>query len=480
MDSDSSDELLTGQGSACQPAPGTDRKGEKQAPAQHEKPALQHASSHRQTAADMSTPNKRAAANPSRGPFRGGKKQRPLPFESPVPAGAALCSEAGMQEDATDAQAAAWRIERPPAPGASNATAEASEGKPAGPPGEAAEPLASRPLMQDAAAQSAVPNAAGPSHANTARAGARPSKDSIRARNGQRLGSMPAAEPKPAVHKHAAPVIPLSLGSLQRPEQAQGSEPSSRQFFFRRKATAARPVSSAPGAVQGAASDEASAEDASQNQQDEGMAAEEQRSAGEADAHADIRLGAQALMADGPSKVDIEKPPGPAEDTQGEPSVPARDQPDGHADAHYDPPPPPVRSLDDDIAEQMQPGHQAPAAPAQTDPESSVRPFRQAIPGQRTEPTLPLHAQPRQSSDQPPQQAEAPGANEAGRSRAVAPGAFAGARRPAGTVADPVVISDSDSEEDTQEVRAFALWSYISICKKPAFALAVQDTTSCS
>ena len=101
------------------------------------------------------------------------------------------------------------------------------------------------------------------------------------------------------------------------------------------------------------------------------------------------------------------------------------------AQAPFGSPQPPVCSLADDIAEQMQPQRQAASASGQPATGTNAAPSQQAAPGQ------------------PGSKAEAgtPAGSQAGPS-----GAVPGARRAAGTTADPVIISDSDSEDEAPQV----------------------------
>ena len=134
-----------------------------------------------------------------------------------------------------------------------------------------------------------------------------------------------------------------------------------------------------------------------------------QHSMGENHSHADISLGGPfpgTRQLGIPSTAAPEQARQPAAEKVAADDKGLDDEP--LHDAPHQSPPPPVRTLDDDIAEQAQASRPAGTPPAKP-------------------------------------------ASKASAAATYAPTASQGSRRAAGTVADPVVISDSDSEFDMPE-----------------------------
>ena len=257
-------------------------------------------------------------------------------------------------------------------------------------------------------------------------------------------------------------MISMKLGNLQRPVQPHGNAPSSREYIFtgRGAQPSAGPMNT--DSSQRAASNAASAVKANAGE-DPDWSTDDQHSADLADAHADIQLGSSGHGTDAAA---FDQPLGHgSKDRRGQPSrlqkagaadgadqggaegEPANPEEHKPAEAVFRSPPPPVRTLEDDLAEQVRPGRSAAttaqhvaaeasaAAPEQGMPESSLQPEQ---PGQQVK------------AEQSGQQARAPSGNEAGPSEAG--GAMPEGHRAAGTIADPVVISESDSSDDEAEV----------------------------
>ena len=305
--------------------------------------------------------------------------------------------------------------------------------------------------------------------------------------------SADAMESMPAHGKAAPAVRAMKLGSLHRPDQSDGSEPSSRQYVFR--SSRRRPAAGSSEADREAhglhrAGKTMTADADVSWSEDTGWSTDDQQSSDKADAHADILLGSSR---DGKDSAPSAQPPargqaskgqpsrlqkaGAADDTEdgaeGEQSAPAGDHIEGAggcategeaegkqpalaeaqfkeaAKAPFSSPLPPVRTLDDEIAEQMQPGRHAATAPQQVKPEPPVEPSHKGVAPHSPQPDQPGQTMKPGQHGEPEQ---APSGTEAGPSGAGVNEAVPDSHRAAGTAEDPVVIPDSDSEDDETEV----------------------------
>ena len=260
-----------------------------------------------------------------------------------------------------------------------------------------------------------------------------------------------------------AAVISMKLGSLQWPDQPHGSAPSSREYIFSGRLAKPSAGTSNPSSFQQAASNGPPDKGANVGE-DTDWSTDGQQSAEQADAHADIQLGSSGHGSDAaasaqphdhgskdskaePSRLQKAGIADPADGNmaEGEPTASCQ-----HAEAAFSSPPPPVRTLEDDLAEQVVPGNSAAAAVQPVKAEASAATPQQGSPEHSLPPEQP---QEEMRAEQSGQQAQAPPGSEAGPSgagRATPEG-----QRAAGTVADPVVISDSDSSDDELEVMPF-------------------------
>ena len=301
--------------------------------------------------------------------------------------------------------------------------------------------------------------------------------DSSSARCAQQADISTTAEVKQTTSAQGpglAAVISMKLGSLQRPDQAHGSAPSSREYIFSRRVARPSAGTNTAGSFQEAASNGASARGANVGE-DTDWSTDGQQSADQADAHADIRLGSSGHATD--AAASAQPHIHSSKDSRAQPSrlqkAGTADHADGniaegeptasrqHGEAAFSSPPPPVRTLEDDLAEQVLPGasaaaaaqpvkaEESPATPHQWNPEHSLQPEQ---PQQEVNP------------EQSGQQAQAPPGSEAGTSEAGANGDMPESHRAAGTVADPVVISDSDSSDDELEVMPSQHTFHVSRC----------------
>ncbi len=309
----------------------------------------------------------------------------------------------------------------------------------------------------------------------------------------QSEASADAMQSVPAHGKAAPAVRAMKHGSLHRPDHSDGSEPSSRQYVFR--SSRGRPAAGSSEADREAhglhrAGKTMTADADVSWSEDTGWSTDDQQSSDKADAHADILLGSSRVGTDSapsaqpPARGQASKgqpsrlqKAGAADATEGsaegEQSAPAGDHIEGAggcatedeavgkqsglaeaqckeaAEAPFSSTPPPVRTLDDEIAEQMRPGRHAPTAPQQVKPEPPVAPSHKGMAPHNLQPDQPGQILKPGQRGEPEQ---APSGTEAGPSGAGVNGAVPDSRRAAGTAEDPVVIPDSDSEDDEPEV----------------------------
>ncbi len=262
-----------------------------------------------------------------------------------------------------------------------------------------------------------------------------------------------------------AAVISMKLGSLQRPDQPHGSVPSSREYIFSGRVAKPSAGANTAGSSQQAASNVAPARGANFGE-DTDWSTDGQQSADQADAHADIQLGSSGQGTDAAGSAQL--PHHSSKDSKAQPSrlqkagaadqhieegsakdLPAAPAEHQHAEAAFSSPPPPVRTLEDDLAEQVLPDGSAAAAAQPVKAEAPAATPQQGEPEYSLQPEQPQQElKPEQSG----QQAQAPPGSEAGQSGAGADGVVPESYRAAGTVADPVVISDSDSESSDDEL----------------------------
>ena len=328
------------------------------------------------------------------------------------------------------------------------------------------------------------------------------SDDSMAAKSGHQVKDEPAAGASHiAPGKAAWCGRAVSKGMLQRPRAAGGTELSSREFIFTWKAGAG---ASEPRGAQEAPSATAASR---KNDTTDWSSSDAQQSADVVDARADISLGSGPSVAARAASAQVKPraysvitshlqsfisavfhtllhrrllprvykhiivcqlpyshPSVQAQcataDSKDKPSKPADCQHSGNAvkqEHAQEPPPsteaaaqapfgspqPPVRSLADDIAEQMQPQRQAASAAGQPATGTTAASSQQAAPGQ------------------PGSKAEAgaPVGSQAGPSAAVPE-----ARRAAGTTADPVIISDSDCEDEAPQVTHLSTHHLALVC----------------
>lgn len=257
-----------------------------------------------------------------------------------------------------------------------------------------------------------------------------------------------------------ADVISMKLGNLHRPAQPHGSAPSSREYIFTGRGSQPFAGTMTAGGFQNAAGSAASAVKANAGE-DTDWSTDDRQSADQADARADIQLrssrhGTDAAASGQPLSHSSKDRRGQlswlqkAGDTdgserggaEGQPATPGEHEP---AEAVFRSPPPPVRTLEDDLAEQMEPGRSAATTAQHVKAEASAAAPQQGMPEHSLQ-----HEQPEVKAEQSGQQAQAPSGGETGPSEAG--GALPEGLRAAGTVADPVVISDSDSSDDELEV----------------------------
>ena len=338
------------------------------------------------------------------------KQPRLLPFGTPGTAGGPALSRpwplgrttgAGtpVQQAGTPARAAATAAEDP-----SRQAPKAC--------GEATVPPSSQVPAADGVPLPAMPEPAGHAKRDTPGHAPKLSKDNVRARAGPQAMPQPVADSsaQPACHAHAGSTISLKQGTLHRPKPSCGSEPSSRELHFTRKAPARRTAALQRNALEKASSKRDSEWSSTSTGQQDADISDPQLSVGMNDLNADISLGGSlpntrqphAACKGGPEQAKQPAAEGDAAGDKGLDEEPVRDVP-------HQSPPPPVRTLDDGIAEQAQARQQAGTPPAKL-------------------------------------------ARKASAAATYAPGASQGICRAAGTVADPVVISDSDSEADMPEV----------------------------
>ena len=424
--------------------------------AHHEKQPKQ---SNNMAPAAARTPKKMRAREQRAEPMEGSKRRKLEPFRPPgapdVPARgrptmqSLLFASQPVRPSSAQAAPSAATIDKPKCPACSPLAEPATS---------VGHPEMSRLPPQQMANVREVHSAASPSEPQ------KPSGDSSPATSAQQVKVEPTAEIKEsdsAQGKAAAHVISLKLGSLQRPDQPHGSAPSSREYVFSGRAAATNAPS-----VQQAAGNAASAGDLNAGE-DTDWSTDGQQSADQADACADVQLGSSGHGTDAAGSAQL---PFHSNDSRGKPSrlqhvgvadhadeigptgktaTPAEHQ---CADAAFSSPPPPVRTLEDDLAEQGLPGRRAATAAQRVDLETSAAPSQQGMPQHSLQPDHPGEAV---KAEQPGQQAQGPADNEALSSGIAVNRGMPEIHQAAGTVADPVVITDSDSSEDELEVSNF-------------------------